>query len=247
MEKTSRSWFAQNAWLLVIAFLVLLNFAALWVGYNNNYQKIASFLADINPELITEFVKSFGMLAPVIIVIIFILESILAPIPGQIVTIAAGSLYGPLWGSLLAIFGTVLGSVFPFYISRFFGRPIVEKLVSPKQLEKADRFFSEHKGILVFAIIRILPIATFDVISYSAGLTKMSFWKYLVVTLIATIPKVLIYTNIGHFLVNGSFTAFVILAVITVIGAFTMFAGFWLFKKLRLRRRASKAEAEGED
>lgn len=247
MKKPEENLFMRYAWIGLIIFLILLNIITLWVGYNNNYQRIASFFAGINPGLITDFVKSFGMLAPIVIVIIFILESILAPIPGQIVTMAAGSLYGPLWGSLLAIFGTVLGAVFPFYISRLFGRPIVEKFVDAKKLEKADRFFNEHKGILLFAVIRILPIATFDVISYSAGLTKMSFWKYLVITIIATIPKVLIYTNIGHFLVNGNMTAFVILAVITVIGAFTMWLGFWLFKKIKLRRRARRSEAEGED
>ena len=247
MEKPAENRFMKYTWIGVILFLVLLNIITLWVSYNNNYQRIASFLSTVNPESVTEFVRGFGMLAPMIMVIIFILESIIAPIPGQVVTMAAGSLYGPIWGSLLAIFGVVLGSIFPFYISKIFGRPVVEKLVNPKQLEKADRFFNEKKGVLLFMLIRVLPIATFDVISYSAGLTKMSFAKYLVVTFIATIPKVLIYTNIGYFLVNGSMTAFVILTAMTIFGAFTMFAGFWIFKKIMTRRRARKAEAEGED
>lgn len=246
MIKKVSKWTAKHTWILVVAFLVLLNITLFAMNIEIDYEGIMSFFSGFTPEGVISFVKGYGMLAPVLIVIIFIFESILAPIPGNVVTIATGSLYGPVWGTVLATVGITIGAIFPFYISRIFGRPVVEKLVNKKHLEKADRFFNEHKGIFIFALIRILPIATFDVISYSAGLTKMSFPKYLLVTAITTAPKVLLYTNLGHMMFNGSKIALAVLVILTVIGIITFFAGIWAVNRVISKRREKNADF-GED
>ena len=246
MIKKARKWTAENKWIFLVAFLILLNLVLFVKNVTIHYEGIIFFFSKFTPEKITGFVKSFGILAPVVIVLIHIVESIFAPIPGHVVTIAAGSLYGPFWGTLLSAFGIIIGSIFPFYISRIFGRPVVEKLVNPKHLKKADAFFNKNRGMFVFMLIRLLPIATFDVISYSAGLTKMSFPKYLLVTAVATFPGVIIYTNIGYLLFKGSTAALAILIALTIFGSASFFIGLWLANRFIEKKQEAK-QLSGED
>ena len=68
----------------------------------------------------------------------------------------------------------MLGAVLCFFIARYFGRPVVVKLTSESALATSDRFFEPY-GKHAVLIARLVPVISFDVISYASGLTGMSF------------------------------------------------------------------------
>ena len=149
-----------------------------------------------SPTNLKDYVLSFGASAPVVFILLHLLQTIIAPIPGMLLLIAGGLIWGTFWGGLLSIIGAFIGSLLCFLLSRYLGRPFVEKLAKKEDLEFTDEFFRKH-GFLAIVILRLIPFMAFDVISYGAGLTKMDFRKYATATLIGMIPTTLLYSYIG--------------------------------------------------
>jgi uncharacterized membrane protein YdjX (TVP38/TMEM64 family) len=113
------------------------------------------------------------------------------------------------------------GAAICFYISKIYGRPAVEKLVGKKSLEYADKFFDRY-GKHAILIARLLPIVSFDVISYAAGLTSMRFWPFFIATGIGQLPATIIYSYLGERMtgaVKVVFWVFIVVIVLLVLGA----------------------------
>ena len=75
----------------------------------------------------------------------------------------------------------MVGATLCFYIARILGRDAVEKLTSKRGLEQIDEFFQRH-GRMSILIARLLPFISFDIVSYAAGLTSISFLEFIVAT-----------------------------------------------------------------
>ena len=90
-----------------------------------------------------------------------------------------------------------------FYIARLLGRDAVEKLTSRTGLKQIDEFFVKH-GRLSILIARLLPFISFDIVSYAAGLTSMSFGSFFIATGIGQLPATIIYSYVGGMLTGGA-------------------------------------------
>src|SRR5205823_577919 len=88
-------------------------------------------------------------------------------------------------------------------IAKTLGRPVVERLVGARSLTRSDRFF-ERYGSHAVLITRLIPVVSFDGVSYAAGLTRMGLWPFLVATGIGMLPATIAYSVIGENLTSGS-------------------------------------------
>ncbi|MCJ7690421.1 MAG: TVP38/TMEM64 family protein [Clostridiaceae bacterium] len=172
-------------------------------------------LSMINVEAIKGYILSFGIWAPVISFILMILQSVVAPLPAFIITFANAGLFGWVNGALLSWSSAMVGAVLCFFISRLLGRDIVEKITSKFALKSIDDFFKKH-GKYAILIARLLPFISFDIVSYAAGLTSMSFWSFFIATGIGQLPATIIYSYVGGMLAGG--------AKMMVFGLLTLFA-----------------------
>ena len=136
------------------------------------------------------YVTGAGILAPVVYVLVMILAIIVSPIPSSPLIIFAGVTFGWIKGFALSLLGMVTGAVIAFYVARILGRPIVEKLVSPKTLAKTKKMMPENKLTLAVFFLRILPLPFLDAVSYAAGLTQMCFRHFFMATVFGLIPLV---------------------------------------------------------
>ncbi|MBS3141347.1 TVP38/TMEM64 family protein [Candidatus Woesearchaeota archaeon] len=148
------------------------------------------------PQQAAEKIRSLGLIGPLVIIALLVLEVIVAPIPGFIVAIASGYAFGPIYGTIYTYIGNVLGTFIAFYISRRFGRPLVERLVKKEKLERYDKFFQDE-GIAVFWAGYLFPIFPSDIISFLAGLTSIKWRKFIPIVVIAYIPYVLLFSLFG--------------------------------------------------
>ena len=147
-------------------------------------EQIAAFA---NRETILGTVKMAGPWGPVILIGLIILQTIVAPIPGQVLGLAAGYLYG-FWGGLLyGWLGTVTGSVLAMCIARFAGRPLVARLVRPDVLERLDRF-AAGRGLLFFFLVFLIPGLPDDVFCFVAGLTRLPILALVALVAVARVP-----------------------------------------------------------
>ncbi len=178
-----------------------------------------------------DFIAQFGDYAP----LIFLLLASILPIflfPPGIFSIIGGYLFGFKLGAILTITAAIVYTNIMFLISRYFARDYIEKfLVHKLSLKEFNRIFGikENKLAVFLIIFRLIPILPNSVVSYSYGLTRISFKHYFIANLIGLIPGRLIWLNFGSTLNNIWSLEFLhaLLLVLLFIGI-----GFFVTKKM---------------
>lgn len=151
-------------------------------------------VGNLNPDSIKEYIKSFGIFAPIIYIVMFTVVP-LTLFPDAMIAITGGMIFGMYYGTIFTIIGAVTGATLSFFIARYLGREIVEKLIKGK----ASYFENgiEKNGFLLILILRLIPLVPFDIISYGSGLSKIKYKDFILATAIGVIPGVLVYINLG--------------------------------------------------
>lgn len=164
-----------------------------------------------------DYLLGFGIWAPVVSALLMVFQSVVAPLPAFVITFTNGLLFGWGWGALLSWSSAMAGAAVCFWIARSLGRPVVEKLVGgSKALQVSDLFF-ERYGERTVLIARLLPFVSFDIISYGAGLTPISFWKFFIATGIGQLPATLVYSYLGQNLTGSVKVLFWVFSITIVI------------------------------
>ena len=169
---------------------------------------------------IVNWVKSLGPLGIGAYILLQISQTIVAPIPGNIVGGLGGYLFG-WWGVIFTSIGAAIGAFVVFYISRRFGRRLVERFVKKEHLEKFDFVFGDRAGTILF-LIYLIPGLPDDIVCYIAGLTKVPLKNLVVLFTIGRLPSVIVNNFLGAGLEQGhvglvfgvSAVAVVLLAII---------------------------------
>jgi len=144
-------------------------------------------------EKFRQTVSSAGALAPAVFVLLLIVQAVLAPLPAPALAAAGGYMFGPFNGFILTWLGTLAGGVLCFALSRILGRRFVERNT---RFERLNRYVEEHGAIVIF-ILRLIPVISFDAINYAAGLTGISFWRFLIATALGMAPGTFIFVYLG--------------------------------------------------
>ena len=157
-----------------IIFIVLIVIAVIILQHRWD---LASFF---NPDNIKQWLNDAGSLASLLYIGIMMAAVVISPIPSLPLDIAAGAFFGPFLGTVYSVVGASAGAVTSFLIARLLGRELVEKFLGGH-----INFCSQCSDKLLTKIVffsRLLPVISFDVISYGAGLTKMSLKKFIMAT-----------------------------------------------------------------
>lgn len=136
---------------------------------------------------VAEFLNSFGGWAPVIFAVLYISAS---PIPflATFLSAAAGLVFGPLWGTLLAIFSATISGLVPFTLARRLGQEWVESKLQGKKLESIYKKAEGQGAFLFVLLMRLVPIIPWEIQNYIAGLTKTSYPIFMLATALGIIP-----------------------------------------------------------
>lgn len=188
--------------LLAIAAVLLICYFAV-PGFRAAVAEIIRMFRTGDFMVIREFVESYGTYAAAVSFMLMIFQSVAAPLPAFLITFANANLFGWWKGALLSWTSAMAGAAVCFWIARFLGRDAVERLTSKAGLEQIDEFFDRH-GKLSILIARLLPFISFDIVSYAAGLTSMSFGGFLLATGLGQLPATLVYSYVGGMLTGGA-------------------------------------------
>lgn len=151
-----------------------------------------------NRESFERFVTGFGVWAPAAVIAIIVFEVVLAPLPGFIPAISAGFIFGAFYGSVYTYTGNILGTFLVFWLSRRFGRIVVERLFGSEKLEKYEKLVACRENFLLF--LYIFPVFPIDVLSGAFGLSGISFKKFAAAVSVGFVFHVLILNLFGDFL-----------------------------------------------
>lgn len=160
------------------------------------------------PEHIQIWLADAGGFAPLLYMIVMAMAVVVSPIPSLPLDIAAGAFFGPLYGTVYSVAGALAGAVISFVIARLMGRELMERFLGG-HVNFCEGCSDRILTRIVF-LSRLLPFVSFDVVSYGAGLTKMSLKKFSLATFLGMIPLTFIYNYSGSVLVFGKGLTFVL-------------------------------------
>ena len=170
---------------------------------NSFINQMVHYLSMLDLDSLKEYILSFGVWAPIISFILMILQSIAAPLPAFLITFANAALFGWVKGAILSWSSAMVGAAVCFFIAKYLGRDVVEKLTSKFAIESVDSYVEKY-GKHTILIARLLPFMSFDLVSYAAGLTSMSFISFFVATGIGQLPATIVYSYVGGMLTGGA-------------------------------------------
>jgi uncharacterized membrane protein YdjX (TVP38/TMEM64 family) len=194
---------------LALFFLVYLGHG----GVNGAINNSVSYLKNADVKGFRDYLLSFGPLAAVVSGLLMVFQSIIAPLPAFVITFANGLLFGWFFGAILSWSSAMLGAILCFYLAKFLGRPIVEKIVTKKALDWWDQFFTKYGKHSIF-IARLVPIVSFDLISYATGVTSVSFWQFFWATGLGQLPATILYSFLGQ---NATDTVKILFFLFTIV------------------------------
>lgn len=145
-----------------------------------------------------------SMWAPVAFVVIYSVATALA-LPGSLLTIAGGAVFGFWWGAVFNSIGANIGANAAFGLSRALGRDGIERIAG-KRLQGLDRATAEH-GLVGLLILRLIPLVPFNALNFGSGLTAIRWGHYALATVVGILPGTLVYTFFADALVQGSTSA----------------------------------------
>ncbi|WP_232050888.1 TVP38/TMEM64 family protein [Arabiibacter massiliensis] len=167
-------------------------------------------------------VRGAGPVGFLILLGLQFLQIVVAFIPGEVVQVAAGMLYGPWIGALFILIGCVLSSAFIFGLVHKLGAPFVQGMVPTQYLEKFRRFERSGKLNIIVFILFLIPGLPKDVFTYLVPLTDMRMRTFLLLSNVGRIPGIIVSTYAADGLVEGrivqSVIIFAVAAVIAILG-----------------------------
>lgn len=163
-------------------------------------------------------VRNAGPLGVLILLAMQFMQIVVAFIPGEVVQMAAGMMYGPWFGAAVVLLGCVISSAFVFAVVHRLGAPFVRDMVPTKYLDKFNAFEESGKLSIVVFILFLIPAMPKDTFTYLVPLTNMRMRDFLILSNVGRIPGIVISTYAANGLVDGNITQSLILfAVVAVI------------------------------
>jgi uncharacterized membrane protein YdjX (TVP38/TMEM64 family) len=189
-------------------------------------------------EALRAWIDRLGVLGPLAVVGLMAANIVASPLPGGPILIAAGAAYGPFWAALYGLIGIELGSLIAFLLARVLGADIVRRWLG----DRATRRLAGSEGTLMAIVFvsRLIPIISFDVVSYGMGLTPLRLWRFALANLAGIIPMTVLLVLVGDGIVTADAGS-----IGLAVGAMVVMALAAAAVLLRLRRSSRAAEGRG--
>lgn len=141
------------------------------------------------------WVQDAGAFAPLLFMLVYALSAVLF-LPGLVVTLAGGALFGPVLGTFYNLTGATLGAMLAFLVARYLASDWVTQKAGPRIKRLIDGV--EGEGWRFVAFVRLVPLFPYNLLNYALGLTRIRFVEYVVATYIFMLPASTAYTYLGY-------------------------------------------------
>ena len=196
-----------------------------------------------DPTKVREIIGDHYVLGALCMILISAVQVVVALIPGELVEISAGYVFGAWGGALLCLAGTTLGSVLVLLLVRRFGGRFVYAFYPKEKIDALPILRNPKKRNLLTLVLFLLPGTPKDLLTYGIGLTDMSIPSYLALTTVARFPSVITSTVGGNAVGEKKYLWAV--AVFLVTAAISL-AGLCLYNRIGKRHAQACAEDAGQ-
>ncbi|NFD91073.1 TVP38/TMEM64 family protein, partial [Clostridium botulinum] len=168
-----------------------------------------------DPKNIENIILSYGSYGIILFLIFQIIQVVAFFIPGEVMQIAGGYIYGTLLGSVYSLIGITLGSVFVFLLAHIYGRPLVHKIISKKDLKFFDRVLNIGSIKLIVFLLYLIPGIPKDALGYICGISDIKFKDFFILSTLGRIPGVLASAYFGANIHTGNKSILIIVGVVS--------------------------------
>ncbi len=148
-----------------------------------------------DPETLRQWIDAGGVAAPLLFIAIYALATVLF-LPGSVLTLAGGAIFGPVLGTLYNLVGATLGATLAFLIARY----LASDWVAAKAGDRVQRVMRgvEEEGWRFVAFVRLVPLFPFNLLNYALGLTPIRLGHYALASFVFMFPGAVAYTWLGY-------------------------------------------------
>ena len=175
----------NNRLMRIILFLGLLAAVTLAIIYRDQFDAAA----------LEAWVRDAGSVAPLLFMLIYALAAVLF-LPGSVLTLAGGALFGPVLGTLYNLTGATLGATLAFLIARYLASDWVAEKTGGRVKQLINGV--EGEGWRFVAFVRLVPLFPFNLLNYALGLTRLRLLHYILATYVFMLPGAIAYTYLGY-------------------------------------------------
>lgn len=172
-------------WIRIAIFLVLVAAIAVAIYFRDQFDAAA----------IENWIQNAGVLAPLVFMLVYAVGAVLF-LPGTVLTLAGGALFGPVLGTFYNLTGATIGATLAFLVSRY----LASDWVADKTGGRLKQLINgvETEGWRFVAFVRLVPLFPFNLLNYALGLTRIRFSHYVLATYICMLPGAFAYTYLGY-------------------------------------------------
>jgi len=216
----------KKSYFVTAAILVLLAVAA-YIYFTRYFDTFH------DPKKIKIAIMAYGDYSMVAFLVMQAMQVIVFFIPGEVVQIAGGYIFGTFYGSIYSLAGIMAGSVLAYGTSRLFGKPLIKKIISEKHLDFFERALSLGSINYVVFLLYLIPGIPKDVLAYICGISDIKFVNFMLCSILGRIPAIVVSAYFGAGLGKGQGIVLTFIAVFMVIlFIIGVFKGEKLIKKL---------------
>ncbi|MHC6178601.1 TVP38/TMEM64 family protein [Clostridium sp. JNZ X4-2] len=209
-EKFKKKIAEYKSYLVLGVILIILLVAAY-----EYYHKYIYIFRD--PNKIKNIVMSYGRYGISVFLLIQVLQVVAFFIPGEIIQIAGGYIYGTLFGSILSIIGITAGSILGCSVSRIYGKPLVNKIISKRHLRFFDKILQLGSVNSIVFLLYLIPGIPKDILAYICGISSISLRNFVLCSTLGRLPGIIISTYFGSNIYSGNKIVLIIIAVMMTL------------------------------
>ena len=201
----------------------------------------------LDKHLLKRTLRDWGMLAPVLFIVLQALQVVISPIPGEATGFLGGFLFGEWLGFIYSTIGLTTGSVAAFAVGRWLGAHFVRNVVSKETWNKLG-FIVEAEGAILCFIVYLIPGLPKDIVCYLFGISPMPIWVFAVVSGLGRMPGTWILSAQGARTEAGAYIEAVAVTAVAIALALPLYYyRYRLVAWLRGRRAVDSPDAGGHD
>ena len=185
-----------------------------------DYSKLKAAFS--SQQALQEFIKSFGVWAPVLFLAIQVIQVVVSPIPGNVTGLVGGALFGWIKGFILNATGVIAGSILAFYLARFLGKSFIIPLIGKEVYARYNKVFN-GKFLVGLLLIFLFPFFPDDALCFLAGLSSLPLSIFLLMVVIGRLPGMLVASLVGSGVFAFSIAEWIIIGVVSLSIFYVLF------------------------
>lgn len=154
-----------------------------------------AYRSSFDTNVLEAWINDTGALGPVVFMLIYAVGTVLF-LPGSVLTLAGGALFGPVAGSFYNLTGATLGATLAFLAARYLASDWVTRKTGGRIKQLLDGVDAE--GWKFVAFVRLVPLFPFNLLNYALGLTRIRLWHYVLASYVFMLPGAIAYTYLGY-------------------------------------------------